>query len=97
MVCAWTSFVHLTNRSEIGWLSERCTKQSAPIAVRNVPFRSNLILADRSTVETAGQSEEGREEDIRLFLTNVAPKKPFPFLHSLSTQELSLTDISWVI
>ena len=45
---------------------ERCTKQSAPIAVKNAKFHSNPILADQFTVEIVGQREDDREDlDIR--------------------------------
>jgi hypothetical protein len=46
---------------------ERCTKQSAPIAVKNVKFHSSQILADPFTVEIVGRREDNREDlDIRL-------------------------------
>ena len=36
----------------------KCIVQSALIAVTNVNFHSNLILADQSIVETVGQKED---------------------------------------
>jgi len=48
---------------------ERCIKQSAPIAVKNVKFRSNRILAGQFTAEIVGQREGDREDlDIRFYL-----------------------------
>ncbi len=48
---------------------ERCIKQSAPIAVKNVKFRSNRILAGQFTAEIVGQREDDREDlDIRFYL-----------------------------
>ena len=44
---------------------ERCIKQSAPNAVRNVKFPSNLTEADRYTVENVILNEE-IQEDIKL-------------------------------
>jgi len=41
---------------------ERCTKQSAPIAVKNVKSRSNLTLAGLFTVATVGRREGNQEE-----------------------------------
>jgi translation initiation factor 1A len=37
---------------------ERCMKQSAQIAVKNVKFHSNLTQADLFTVENAGRNED---------------------------------------
>jgi len=46
---------------------ERCIKQSAPIAAKNVKFRSNPILTGQFTVEIVGQREDNREDpDIRV-------------------------------
>jgi hypothetical protein len=42
----------------------RCIVQSALIAVTNVKFRSNLILADQSIVEIVGQKEDGQEDSV---------------------------------
>ena len=48
-------------------VTERCTRQSALIAVKNVKFHSNPILADQFTVEIVGQREGDLEDlDIRL-------------------------------
>jgi hypothetical protein len=61
-----------------------------PIVVRNVPFPSNLIQADRSTVETAGQSEEDQAEDTRLSPSKrIFYKEPFLFFPTVS--EIKLT------
>jgi len=47
--------------------AERCTRQSALIAAKNVKYHSNLIQTDLSTAETAGQREGPEEErDIKL-------------------------------
>ena len=47
--------------------AERCTRQSALIAAKNVRYHSNLIQTDLSTAETAGQREGPEEErDIKL-------------------------------
>jgi hypothetical protein len=47
--------------------AERCTRQSALIAAKNVKYHSNLIQTDRSTAKTAGQREGPEEErDIKL-------------------------------
>lgn len=37
---------------------ERCTKQSALIAVKDVKFRSDQLPTGQSTVEIVGQREE---------------------------------------
>ena len=44
---------------------ERCIKQSAPNAVRNVKFRLSLTEADQYTVENVFLNEE-IQEDIKL-------------------------------
>ncbi len=62
---------------------ERCTKQSAPIAVKNVKFRSNLTLAGLFTVATVGQREDNQEEglDTRFHrLNHRIAKLPMPAL-----------------
>jgi len=41
-------------------------EQSARTAVKNVQFRSNLILTDWFTVETVGQREEDLDISARL-------------------------------
>jgi len=41
-------------------------EQSARTAVKNVKFRSNLILTDWFTVETVGQREEDLDISARL-------------------------------
>ena len=41
---------------------ERCTKQSAPIAVKNVKSRSNLTEEDPYTVENVMRREDPQEE-----------------------------------
>jgi len=42
--------------------AEKCIKQSAPIAAKNVKFRSNPILPDQFTAEIVGQREDSRED-----------------------------------
>ena len=42
----------------------RCIVQSALIAVTNVKFHSNLILADPSIVEIVGQKEDNQEDTV---------------------------------
>jgi hypothetical protein len=42
----------------------RCIVQSALIAVTNVKFHSNLILADQSIVEIVGQKEDEQEDTV---------------------------------
>jgi hypothetical protein len=48
------------------WPKEKCTRQSAQIAVRNAKFRSNPTRADQSTAESVGQKEEAAEDDKRI-------------------------------
>ncbi len=43
--------------------AEKCTKQSAPTAVKNVRFLSSLIQADQSIAGNAGQRGEVHEEE----------------------------------
>jgi hypothetical protein len=47
-------------------------EQSARTAIKNVKFRSNLILTDWFTVETVGQ----REEDLDISARLETPRKP---------------------
>jgi len=49
---------------------EKCTRLPARIAARNAKFHSSLIRADLSIVESAGQRDELKEEDIREPLNN---------------------------
>lgn len=43
---------------------EKCTKQFAQIAVKNVKSRSSQIPVDQSTVENVGRREEAEHEEI---------------------------------
>jgi len=52
---------------------ERCIKQSVPIAVKNVKFRSNLMEADPYTAENAILNE-GPREDIKLIAKIFGPR-----------------------
>jgi hypothetical protein len=45
---------------------EKCTKQSALNAVRNVKYLSNLMRVDQSTVENATAINDHKDEDTKL-------------------------------
>jgi hypothetical protein len=47
---------------------ERCTRQSVPIAAKNVKSHSNPTEADPFIAESAIQKEDRQDEDIRLNL-----------------------------
>jgi hypothetical protein len=75
----------------------RCIVQSALIAVTNVKFRSNLILAGQSIVEIVGQKEDEHVVSVTRRLRESIVSTFFLFPHFFKQQKLQSSPFSSLV
>ena len=75
----------------------KCIVQSALIAVTNVKFRSNLILAGQSIVEIVGQKEDEQVVSVTRRLRERIVSTFFYFPHFFKQQKLQSSAFSSLV